>query len=56
MKTVGVRLPLWFMGKTHKASEHHLFMVKIRVGANDLRPLPTVTLKLPNTSDHIQGA
>lgn len=35
MKTVGIRLPLWFMGKTHKASERHLFMVKIRVVAND---------------------
>lgn len=51
MQTVGIRLPLWFMGKTHKASEPHLFMVKIRVVANDLRP---VTLELPNTSDHIQ--
>lgn len=51
MKTVGIRLPLWFMGKTHKASERHLFMVKIRVVANDLRP---VTLELPSPSDHIQ--
>lgn len=50
MKVMGIRLPLYFMGKAHKVSEQHLFMVKMRIVANGLRSLPMVKLKFPNIS------
>lgn len=50
MEVVGKGLPLYFMGKAHKVSEQHLFMVKMKVVANGPRSLPMVTLKFPNIS------
>ena len=50
MEVVGKGLPLYFMGKAHKVSEQHLFMVKMKVVANGLRSLPMVTFKFPNIS------
>lgn len=55
MEVVGKGLPLYFMGKAHKVSEQHLFMVKMKVVANGLRShflAYPVSMRVQLTKEH----